>query len=123
MAALPKPALQQLFLAVWSQLGHDLNTIMRIAWLPFLVFGSVAALSAQTTSSWRLTWSDEFNGPAGTPPDPAKWNYDLGGGGWGNGEIETYTNSPNNVFQDGQGNLVIRAIRDSAGRDHDEPQS
>jgi hypothetical protein len=40
---------------------------------------------------------------ASTPPDPAKWNYDLGAGGWGNGEVETYTNSPHNVFQDGQG--------------------
>jgi hypothetical protein len=35
--------------------------------------------------------------------------------GWGNGEVETYTNSPHNVFQDGQGNLVIRAIRDATG--------
>ena len=43
------------------------------------------------------------------------WNYDLGGGGWGNGEAETYTNSPDNVFQDGKGNLVIRAIRDASG--------
>jgi uncharacterized protein (TIGR03437 family) len=62
-----------------------------------------------------LVWSDEFNGTAGSAPDPAKWNYDLGGGGWGNGEAETYTNSPRNVFQDGKGSLVIRAIRDAAG--------
>jgi uncharacterized protein (TIGR03437 family) len=74
-----------------------------------------AAVSVQAQTSWQLVWSDEFNGPAGSPPDPTKWNYDLGGGGWGNGEAETYTNSPNNVFQDGQGNLVIRAIRDSSG--------
>ena len=58
---------------------------------------------AQTTSGWKLVWSDEFNGPAGAPPNPANWNYDLGGGGWGNGEAEVYTNSPNNVFQDGKG--------------------
>jgi len=42
---------------------------------------AVCGASAQTT--WQLVWSDEFNGPIGTPPDPAKWNYDLGGGGWG----------------------------------------
>jgi uncharacterized protein (TIGR03437 family) len=63
-------------------------------------------------------WSDEFNGKAGTPPDPAKWNYDLGRGnppGWGNSELETYTNSTQNAFQDGNGNLIIRAIRDSSG--------
>jgi len=74
-----------------------------------------ALVSAQIATDWKIVWSDEFNGPAGAPPDPAKWNYDLGGGGWGNNEIETYTDSPANVFQDGQGNLVIRAIRDAAG--------
>jgi len=75
----------------------------------------IGAVSAQTTTGWQLVWSDEFNGKAGSPPDSTKWNYDLGGGGWGNGEAETYTNSPNNVFQDGNGNLVIRAIRDASG--------
>src|ERR1039457_6539576 len=71
--------------------------------------------SAQTTTGWKLIWSDEFNGPPGSAPDPSKWNYDLGGGGWGNGEAEIYTSSPQNVFQDGRGNLVLRAIRDSSG--------
>ena len=72
--------------------------------------------SAQTTKGWKLVWSDEFNAAAGTLPDPKNWNYDLGNnGGWGNGEAEVYTNSANNVFQDGKGNLVIRAIRDSSG--------
>jgi len=80
-----------------------------------LVLFAAAIASAQTTSGWNLVWSDEFNSPAGTPPDPANWNYDLGGGGWGNAELETYTTSADNVFQDGKGNLVIRAIRDSAG--------
>ncbi|HEV8040806.1 MAG TPA: glycoside hydrolase family 3 C-terminal domain-containing protein [Bryobacteraceae bacterium] len=77
---------------------------------------AAASLTAQTTSGWKLIWNDEFNAPAGTLPNPANWNYDLGNnGGWGNGEAEVYTNSPNNVFQDGKGNLVIRAIRDSSG--------
>ena len=76
---------------------------------------TASALTAQTTTGWQLVWSDEFNGSAGSPPDPSKWNYDLGGGGWGNGEAETYTNLTQNVFQDGNGNLVIRAIRDSNG--------
>jgi beta-glucanase (GH16 family) len=83
----------------------------------FLLLLFAAALPAQTLAGWRLVWSDEFNGPAGTPPNPSNWNYDLGNGsnGWGNGEVERYTNSPQNVFHDGQGNLVIRAIRDAAG--------
>lgn len=88
---------------------------MRIICTTLLGFAVALLAPAQSTGGWKLVWSDEFNGPAGAPPDPAKWNYDLGGGGWGNGEAETYTNSPNNVFQDGQGNLVIRAIRDAFG--------
>src|ERR1017187_5134708 len=75
----------------------------------------LAAGAAPAQTGWKLLWSDEFNGPAGSPPDPSKWNYDLGGGGWGNGEAETYTSSSQSVFQDGKGNLVIRAIRDSSG--------
>jgi uncharacterized protein (TIGR03437 family) len=75
-------------------------------------------MEAQTATGWQLIWSDEFNGTAGSPPDPAKWNFDIGRGnppGWGNNELETYTNSPQNAFQDGNGNLVIRAIRDANG--------
>src|SRR6266478_130434 len=78
----------------------------------FVLFVSLAPAQ---TNNWKLVWSDEFNDAAGTPPDPAKWNFDLGAGGWGNGEAETYTNSSTNVFQDGHGNLVIRAIRDASG--------
>jgi beta-glucanase (GH16 family) len=76
-----------------------------------------ATLLAQPSTNWRLIWSDEFDAPAGSPPDPAKWNFDLGHGsnGWGNGELQAYTDSIDNVFHDGRGNLVIRAIRDAAG--------
>ena len=57
------------------------------------------------------TWADEFDGPANSAPDPAKWTYDLGGGGWGNQELETYTNQSQNVSMDGAGHLVIRVER------------
>ncbi len=62
-------------------------------------------------ADWRIIWADEFNGPPGTAPDHAKWSYDLGAGGWGNEELEIYTSRPANVFQDGDGNLVIRSVR------------
>ena len=63
--------------------------------------------------SWELTWSDEFNGAAGSSPNPANWSYDVGTGqnGWGNQELQSYTNSPSNIAMDGKGNLVITAIR------------
>ena len=66
--------------------------------------------SAPAQQPWQLVWSDEFNGAANAPPDPAKWTYDLGNNnGWGNRELETYTKDPTNAHMDGKGNLVIRA--------------
>lgn len=63
--------------------------------------------------NWNLVWSDEFNDAAGTLPDASKWTYDLGTGegGWGNAELQNYTNNPENVSLDGDGNLVITALR------------
>lgn len=55
------------------------------------------------------TFNDDFDGPAGSAPDPAKWAYDLGGGGWGNNELEIYTNARANSYLDGNSNLVIAA--------------
>jgi len=66
--------------------------------------------------AWRLVWADEFDGPAGSPPDPARWRYALGDGtaegiaGWGNQELETYTDDPANAATDGDSNLVITAL-------------
>lgn len=67
--------------------------------------------------TWVLSWSDEFSGPNGSAPDASKWTYDLGGNGWGNGELQTYTNRTQNV-QVQDGNLVITALRETyAGTD------
>ncbi|QKG55797.1 glycoside hydrolase family 16 protein [Hymenobacter sp. BRD128] len=60
----------------------------------------------------ELMWSDEFNGSG--PVDATKWMYDTGGGGWGNQELETYTTSTNNVFQN-SGNLIIQANKEPSG--------
>ena len=59
----------------------------------------------------RYTFDDEFNGPAGAPPDPTKWSYDIGNGGWGNNELQSYTDSRQNSFLDGKGHLIIRATK------------
>ena len=63
------------------------------------------------TAPGPQVWADEFDGPANSAPDPAKWTYDLGGGGWGNQELETYTNQPQNVHMDGAGHLIIHVER------------
>jgi beta-glucanase (GH16 family) len=78
---------------------------------------SVTALSTaeaqQEAQQMRLVWQDEFDRPAGTAPDPAKWRYDIGGGGWGNAEHQYYTNRTDNASHDGNGNLVITARRNN----------
>jgi beta-glucanase (GH16 family) len=65
--------------------------------------------------NWQLSWNDEFDGTAGTLPDATKWVFDIGTGnnGWGNNELEYYTNRPENISKDGKGNLVITAIKES----------
>lgn len=76
---------------------------------------AVAGPSAPPASAaiGPLTWSDEFNGAAGTPPASSRWRYDIGGGGWGNNELEYYTSSTSNSAHDGAGNLVITARREN----------
>ena len=63
--------------------------------------------------AYTMVWSDEFE----TQINPATWSYDLGDGcergicGWGNNELEYYTDDPKNSFiRDGK--LVIKAIRE-----------
>lgn len=68
----------------------------------------------ERTLRLSYVFRDEFNGPAGAAPDPSKWGYDLGR--WpGNNELETYTDSRANSYLDGQGHLVIRALRGPPG--------
>lgn len=60
---------------------------------------------------WTLVWSDEFNGPS---IDTTVWNWEIGGGGWGNGEQEYYTSRLDNSYIE-DGNLVIQAKSESYG--------
>lgn len=62
-------------------------------------------------SDWVLTWSDEFDGPDESPPNPAKWNPMGGGNGWGNNELQYYTTRHKNIRQE-NGHLVIEAFRE-----------
>jgi beta-glucanase (GH16 family) len=64
------------------------------------------------TSGYTLAWSDEFSSANGSAPDATKWTYDLGGGGWGNQELESYTARTQNV-QIQNGNLVITALQEN----------
>ncbi len=55
-------------------------------------------------------WSDEFS--VNGAPDPTKWGYDTGAGGWGNNELQNYTTRPENVIVS-NGILKINAIKES----------
>ena len=57
---------------------------------------SVTALVAvaHQWGEYSLVWSDEFNG---SKLDESVWNYNTGGGGWGNNELQYYTNRPENI--------------------------
>jgi beta-glucanase (GH16 family) len=61
--------------------------------------GQTVSKSVQVTvtigSSSPVVWSEEFN--TSGAPDASKWGYDLGGGGWGNNELQHYTNRPENI--------------------------
>jgi beta-glucanase (GH16 family) len=63
--------------------------------------------SAESYDGLSLTWSDEFNGDY---INYDNWGYDLGNGsgGWGNNELQTYTNNPNNAYVS-DGRLIIKA--------------
>jgi beta-glucanase (GH16 family) len=90
-----------------------------LAAVTFALFIFLAATTARTQSpdgaqqpaKWTLTFSDEFNSPDGSRPDPAKWKFDIGAEKWGNNELEYYTNRPENSVIRG-GNLVITALKE-----------
>jgi len=74
-------------------------------------FTSTKPVKGATYTYNNLVWEDDFT-TAG--PDPTKWTYDLGAGGWGNGELQTYTNSSENVVVE-NGSLKIKAKANGAG--------
>jgi beta-glucanase (GH16 family) len=73
--------------------------------------GAVSAAVPAPPAGFGLTWSDDFTGAAGSGLNTGLWRYDTGpGSSFGTGEIETMTSSTANVFQDGAGHLVLRAL-------------
>ncbi|MBZ5547886.1 MAG: glycoside hydrolase family 16 protein [Acidobacteriia bacterium] len=85
----------------------------------FLLYALITGLAitggSQTTpdstkrEGWTLVWSDEFNGPNGSAVDRSKWVFDIGGNGWGNQELEYYTDRTENASVH-DGNLVMKAL-------------
>lgn len=79
-----------------------------------LIFLSIISVSPVFAQCWNLVWTDEFNG---TSLDATKWTPQTGGGGWGNSELQNYTNRVDNIDISG-GSLKIIARSEEIGRAH-----
>ncbi|MCK9207968.1 MAG: glycoside hydrolase family 16 protein [Salinivirgaceae bacterium] len=62
-------------------------------------------------SCYELVWSDEFNVPG--LPDSDKWSYDVGGGGWGNNELQYYTSERTENARIEDSVLIIEARKEA----------
>ena len=71
------------------------------------------AASPANDTAWKLVWSDEFNYKG--LPDSTKWNYDVGGDGWGNDELEYYTGKDTANAYVSHGTLKIIARKKNLG--------
>lgn len=96
------------------------KNLLPLCLLSAALSGGLAPLRAETPPArpgWQLVWADEFDRPGS--PDPAKWTCDVGGNGWGNRELQYYTdNRPENV-RVADGHLIIEARQESyQGRDY-----
>ena len=70
-----------------------------------------APTPAPSGGSYRLVWSDEFDRDGA--PDPARWTYDVGGHGWGNNELQFYTDDRRENARVEGGHLLIEARREA----------
>lgn len=77
-----------------------------LAW--YHIFSTSPPVQNPPVDYTNLVWSDEFN--VDGPPDATKWGYDLGAGGWGNQEVQTYTNNATNASVSA-GTLKINLIK------------
>jgi beta-glucanase (GH16 family) len=79
---------------------------------PMAVFGTPHKYADSLTRKWTLVWRDEFDEPNGSMPDPNKWSIVRDGSGFGNQELEYYTDRPRNLHIE-NGHLAITAIREN----------
>ncbi len=79
---------------------------------------TLAPTQTPDPDSWNLVWADEFEQPDGSAPDPDKWIHQNGGSGWGNGELQYYTNTREYSYIE-NGMLVIKGdLAPGTGHDY-----
>ena len=84
---------------------------MRIAYIivAFCIVSCNASKKNGSTPLWKLSWSDEFN--YNGLPDSSKWSYNVGGNGWGNNELQYYTEGDIGNAEVNNGTLKIKALK------------
>ncbi len=106
-----------------------MNLVIKNKNIPYtLIFSTLALLiilgcKSNTTEpqpenkpGWDLVWSDEFNYTG--LPDSTKWDYNVGGSGWGNNELQYYTFKRDSNSRVENGNLIIEARREVVGTNY-----
>jgi beta-glucanase (GH16 family) len=78
--------------------------------LPAAIVLVGASFNKHTPHAPQLIWADEFDYTG--LPDSSKWNYDLGGDGWGNHELQYYTSKRAENARVENGNLIIEARKE-----------
>ena len=98
---------------------RPMDDLRRFALVLLLINFATIRLEGQSPNKrWTLVWQDEFNAQNGSSIDKNKWTPEVGGHGWGNHELEYYTDRIDNAFQS-NGSLVIKAIKEEfTGRDN-----
>jgi len=91
---------------------------------PVLLLSLAACATVDTDEDgpvWELVWQDEFSGDQGDAPAARNWSFDIGRGpnddGWGNNELQFYTDRTENVAQTGDDTLRITMQREDPGQD------
>ena len=79
--------------------------------LTFYVISIPFSVLGHNHGHWTLTWNDEFNDSG--LPNTQKWDYDVGGHGWGNKELQYYTAARNENVSIENGILKINAIKEN----------
>jgi beta-glucanase (GH16 family) len=94
-----------------ASLGKKTGTVTIVNDDSKAVFNDTGYDAPSSYPGYSLAWSDEFNE---TTLDTTVWGFDTGNNGWGNNELENYTNRTNNVSLQ-NGKLVIHALKESFG--------
>ncbi len=90
------------------------SVLLCVAAIAFYGWHKQSALpGSEGAAGWQLVWSDEFNYSG--LPDAAKWGYDVGGSGWGNKELQYYTDRRKENARVENGHLIIEVRRDGFG--------